>query len=649
MRALCLFLCGGLCLAMAAERFNLEHAARIASLSNPQITPDGRTVVVAVSRADLKQNRFTMELIRIDTATRSRKVLLTKPAGQHRLSPDGTQLAYVAAADGKSQIFVMPLDGGELVQVSRAATGVESYAWRPDGKEFAYTSLEEETPRDDEEKANRSFEADVNYLAAQAPRSRHIWLVPATGGEAQRLTSGHWSAFGELIWSPRRDQLAFTYGPKPGSRYWPEWTSRLLDVTSGSVTEATGRKRLAQVTGFSPDGARIAYTWQRGNATSALRDLWISGPGGAPPRDLTGATDINIKRAHWMPDGRSLVLAGPKGTRTRVWIQPLEGRSRDLDLGELVRVDEMVVARSGVIALIGSTSRSPSGLYLVDTPESKPRRLIDLNATLEDMDLGKQENLRWKGPEGRDMDGVLTYPPGYDATHILPMVVLIHGGPHMSSGLGFQPRTQWLAAHGWIVFEPNYRGSDNLGNAHQNAIRNDACDGPGRDIMSGVDLLVRRKIADPARLAVSGWSYGGNLTVWLLGNYPDRWRAGVAFAAITDHVNQYALSVNRSYVAEAFGGSPFTDPQRLRLYRRQSPITYASKIKAPTLVLCDSGDVMVPVTSSYLLYHALRDNGVKTKFVVYPVGGHMPPDPVHQRDLDRRWAEWIKEHMQPQQ
>ncbi len=243
------------------------------------------------------------------------------------------------------------------------------------------------------------------------------------------------------------------------------------------------------------------------------------------------------------------------------------------------------------------------------------------------------------------MDGILTYPPGYQPGRPYPLVLFIHGGPRGTSTMAFSARAQWLASHGWVVFQPNYRGSDNLGNAYQAAIWNDAGAGPGRDVMSGVDLLVKQGIADPTRMAVSGWSYGGYMTTWLLGNYPDRWRAGVAGAPVTDHIDQYVLSDIHSPVATYYSGSPFTDPKLLQAYREQAPITYAPRIKAPTLVLCDTGDQRVPITESFILYHTLRDNGVETKFIAYPVAGHSPSDPVHRRDIDRRWAAWLKKHL----
>jgi dipeptidyl aminopeptidase/acylaminoacyl peptidase len=259
------------------------------------------------------------------------------------------------------------------------------------------------------------------------------------------------------------------------------------------------------------------------------------------------------------------------------------------------------------------------------------------------LELGRMERVQWRS-DNFQIDGVVTYPPGYQSGRRYPLVLFIHGGPRGASTTTFAVAPQWLASHGWVVFEPNYRGSSNLGNDAQAAIWNDAGAGPGRDVMAGVDLLIQKGIADPAKMAVSGWSYGGYMATWLLGVYPARWRAGIAGAAVTDHIDQYAFSDLHSPVATYYGGSPFTDAKRLQAYRDQAPITYASRIKAPTLVLCNTGDQRVPITASYMLYHVLRDNGVKTSFIAYPVSGHTPNDPIHQRDVHRRWASWIEEH-----
>jgi dipeptidyl aminopeptidase/acylaminoacyl peptidase len=276
-----------------------------------------------------------------------------------------------------------------------------------------------------------------------------------------------------------------------------------------------------------------------------------------------------------------------------------------------------------------------------------PQRLTDFNAETAALELGRSETIQWDN-EGFHADGVVTYPPDFAPAKKYPLVLYIHGGPRSASKQSFTRLAQLLAAQGWIVFEPNYRGSDNLGNDFQAAIWNDAGAGPGHDVMTGVKQLEKRGFIDSDRMAVSGWSYGGYMTTWLLGNYPSRWKAAVAGAAVTDWMDQYNLGDGNVRAGVRFGGSPWTDAKRIQSFREQSPMNYAPKIKAPTLILSDTGDYRVPITQSFQLYHALRDNGVTTQFIAYPVSGHFPTDPVHSRDIDRRWIAWLAKYLSPE-
>ena len=639
--------------APAAAQFRLEHIGGIVQLSDPRIAPDGRSVLVRVSRANFDDNRYEVELVLSDVASRAHKVITRRQASQPRWSPSGSSLAFLSPVDGKAQIFVIPIDGGEATQISKAPTGVGAYSWRPDGGAFAYLSEEEPEKREGPERHNRSFEADVNFLLTEAPRAHHLWLVPADGGESRRLTSGEWSVAAGLTggsggapsWSPDGQSLVFAQQPGPGPRYFRDVSIRILDVATGSIRPLNDLKHRMSGAAVSPDGEFVSYSSPRDGDSRFGNEVFVAPVGGGDGRSLTRALDRNFGTSRWMPDSRSLLVRANDGTTPGLWIQPLDGPARRLDTGSAVPGSAVTVSRSGQIALLASEPDRPTELFFQAAPGSQFQRLTDFNAHIAALELGKQESISWRGADDFDMDGILTYPPGYQQGQAYPLVLHIHGGPRGASTMGFSARVQWLASHGWVVFQPNYRGSDNLGNDYQAAIWNDAGAGPGRDVMSGVDLLVQRGIADPSRMAVSGWSYGGYMTIWLLGNYPDRWRAAVAGASVTDHIDQYVLSDIHSSVATYYGGSPFTDPERFQAYREQAPITYATRIKAPTLVLSDTGDQRVPISESFILYHVLRDNGVKTKFIAYPVAGHNPSDPVHRRDRDRRWAAWLQEHL----
>jgi dipeptidyl aminopeptidase/acylaminoacyl peptidase len=220
---------------------------------------------------------------------------------------------------------------------------------------------------------------------------------------------------------------------------------------------------------------------------------------------------------------------------------------------------------------------------------------------------------------------------------------VVHGGPASASVEQFSRLAQLLAGRGYFVFEPNYRGSDNLGSKYKTAIIMDAGAGPGRDVMAGVATLKRGGMIDTTRVAVSGWSYGGYMTAWLAGHYGG-WKAAVAGAAVTDWMDQYNLgdaNVNRG---NTMGGSPWTG--NMQSYIDQSPITNAHKIKAPTLILGNTEDPRVPITQSYKLYHALKDNGVVTKFIAWPLPAHNASDPVRQKERDKYWIGWLDHYLQ---
>jgi dipeptidyl aminopeptidase/acylaminoacyl peptidase len=279
----------------------------------------------------------------------------------------------------------------------------------------------------------------------------------------------------------------------------------------------------------------------------------------------------------------------------------------------------------------------------MDSPDAKPRRLTDFNAWAGDVAWGKLERITWK-TDAFEADGVLGLPPGFSADKRYPLVLLIHGGPQASSKLSFSSLAQLMAAEGWVVFQPNYRGSDNLGNAYQVAIRNDAGAGPGRDVMAGVAMLRARPYVDKTRTAVTGWSYGGFMTSWLIGNYPNEWRAAMAGAPVTSWEDMYNFADGSVAIRYSFGGSPWTE-ERMKAYRDQSPITYATRIKTPTLVMSNMEDFRVPPTQAFALYRAMKDNGVETEFIGFQGRTHASADPVNSRERARLWVDWVRRHL----
>lgn len=652
--------------AAQARRMELDDLGRIVRVSEPQIAPDGKSILVVVSRASYDDNRWDANLVMVDVASGAQRVLTRDRRGvsQPRFSSRGDRVAFLATApaattqQSRPQIFVMPLEGGDTYRVTNVPKGVQQFAWSPDGRTLAFVTEEDPELKKGPERFNDSFEVENDNFLVQSPAlSSHLWTVPSAGGDPQRLTAGTWSLpvswppgppASPVTWSADGASIAFVRVVSPHSGDLNYATVQVIDVASKQIRAVTGNDRGEAHPTFSPDGASIAYWQPRDLDGGNVSEIHIAPARGGAGRSITRALDRNMARSIWMPDGRSLLVGANDGTRVALWIQPLDGAAKKLNLGGVSPASsfwvDVAVGKNGAIAFTASESARPAELYYMASADAPTKRLTDLNSEIAGRMLGRTEVVTWPS-DGFTHNGTLTYPPDFDASRQYPLVLVIHGGPRAASLETFGAPAQIMAAKGWVVFQPNYRGSDQIGNAYQRAIVNDAGAGPGRDVMAGVELVKTRGFVDPSRIAVSGWSYGGYMTTWLLGNYSG-WRVAVAGAAVTDWRDQYNLGDANVRRGSAFGGSPWTDPKRMQAYIDQSPIAYAARIRTPTLIMTNTQDYRVPPTQSYQLYHALRDNGVPTKFVAYPIYGHNATDPVRQRDVQRRWIGWIEQYFQ---
>ena len=650
--------------ATTAGTFQLDDLRRIVSLSAAQISPDGRQVAVIVSGPNWETDENEREIELVDVASGTRRTFTHARQGPStpRWSPDGACLAFLAK-DPKTrqdQIFVAPMRGGDPQRVTDNPQGVDSYAWSPDGKHIAFVAQDPPLNAEAIKAHNKVFRVtDGHFLLDKEVAPWHLWMVPAAGGTARRLTQGKFSLGTESgstttpAWRPDGGAIAFTTFPGP---YWaPSFRSTIGEVTLAdgamhTLVEAQG----ASYFSYAPAGGRSAFQRPRDGDQNNGDAVYVHSDEGN--RDVTAEMARHFNSYAWMPDGRALITSGSLGTDSVLWKQPLAGKASLLRLGEVQANDGMgtttsagpasiSISRNGVIAFIGSTSTHPSELYVLDSTTAKPRRLTDVNAFLDDLDLGRTESIEWTNHDGLPGDGALTYPVGYQAGRKYPLVMVIHGGPMMASNVGFQRLAQLLAASGFLVFQPNYRGSTNLGDAYQHAMYRDTGEGPGKDVMAGLAAVEKLGIVDMTRLGVGGWSYGGYMSAWLSSHH-DVWKAALVGAPVTDWLMDYSISFYQEGDAYFFGSSPWTDEGWER-GRKQSPITYVRNVKAPTLILGSVRDANVPLVNAFEWYHALRDNGVPVEFYAYPISSHVPHDIVQITDLYRRWVGWMVDHLKP--
>ncbi|MBV8067277.1 MAG: S9 family peptidase [Candidatus Eremiobacteraeota bacterium] len=647
---------------LLAGVLQIGDMARIVDLEEPAIAPTGNRIALIAIAQDLAHASYVNSLLLVDAQSgHMRRVVQGHDVAVPRWSPDGKGLLYLAHPPGESprQLFER-LSNGVTIQLTHSRGDVIDAAWSPDGREIAYVAA------DPPERQPYFFAGNNDYTATALTPPDHLWLVPAAGGPSRRLTSGSWTIAPtdpggifspQIAWTHDGRRLTYTRVENTFSGDSERSTLWQVNVATRVSQKVGTHSELDLSPNYSPDGTRLTYWYALGgdfNAENTVRTT-----SGASDSRLAPDLDRNIGGSLWYPDSRHLLFCASDGTQNALWRTDLTGNVVRMPMGDLHAVCDPYsdatfdsgiaadIARDGSIAFLATSAKSARELYYIARGTSAPRQLTHLNAFVSSVTTGAMTELNWTGPGGFAEDGVVTDPPGARADAKYPIVVLIHGGPGEASTRDFVwedwPLAQMIASHGYVVLQPNYRGSDNLGNAYMTAIVHDTVVGPSSDILAGLDALERRGDTDPSRVAVCGWSYGGELTSWLIG-HDHRWRAAVSGAAVNSEFDEYNLSTSNVQDRYPLGTSPYTDDGE-RIYGENSPITYYRQITTPTLIWATTQDPVVPITQSYALYHAMNDNHIPVRFAVFPASTHGPADPRQTAELTTLWLGWLDQHV----
>lgn len=637
----------------SARTIDLADLRSIVSVGTPRISPDGTKIAVIVGHKDYAKDRTDNELMLVDVKTGAMRPLTydRKNIGNVRWSPDGKSIAFSALEgtgdDAAFQVWVLPMDGGDAKVVTKAKNGVDEFAWKPDAKTIAFVADDDPANKKQIDAHLDAFEVgDNDFTATSVPASSQLWTVPSAGGVAKQLTHGPWQ-LSQLAWSPDGRSIAASVQHSLYSGDADQATVEIFDAKDGVARPLTGRTKLESGPIYSPDGKNIAYGFVPGGTVAHESQAFVSPASGGLGTEWTAKIDREVSPLLWTPDDLSLLVSGDDGVRTSLWAVDSDGVVHKAPLGDVSFFDG-TMSKTGVLAILGSEADRPAEVYVLDPTDKRPRRLTDFNKRIAALDLGAVRPFTWK-TEGFTADGILTLPPkSVNAGTKPPLVVLIHGGPTAQSTLSFDTSygglAQVFAARGWMVFEPNYRGSDGLGARYMEATIGDLGAGPGRDIVAGVHALERAGMVDPSRVFVGGWSEGGCLTSWLITHYTI-WKAAMAGAPVTDWTAEDNLS-DALYYERAIAGEigPWSDAGR-KLYAAESAISAVANVKTPTLLMDDTGDYRVPTPETYAFYHALHDEGVEVQYVVFPAHSHFPRDPVRGEEIFKRWIAWYADHL----
>jgi dipeptidyl aminopeptidase/acylaminoacyl peptidase len=651
-------LCGALAastaLVSAGPRFlQLRDLRAQVTLSDAQISPDGKNVLLIARRQNFVNDRLDGHIVLVDVAT-GVQIELTRVADRAsspRWSPDGKQIAFITKWDaddpktpgsGKQQIHVLPVGGGSPRAVTAAVEGVSSFAWSPDGRSFAFLAGDEAPNKKQLDAKDDGFHVgDNEWTFEAAPVPDHLWTIAVDGTGMRRLTQGAWTASGEPAWAPDGRSIFIDRYPTLYREHYNSERLVRIDLRDGSmhpVADGIGRPA------FAPTHARMAYDVP--NPLRAAGSLIaISRLDGSQPIVATAKLDRDDSSFAFAPDG-SLLVSANDATRTRIFrVTSPSGDAHALPLGDANVTSAISVARDGSIAFFASTPSHPSELYVLRPGATSARRLTSFNDYVKGITFGVPRTIAWRSADGFSVDGVLTEPAGGLAPgKRYPLVLVIHGGPTGASTTGFDSLAQLMAARGWLVFEPNYRGSNNMGAKFAQATVPHITSAPAQDVEDGLAAVLKLGIVDETRIGVSGWSEGGLLTSWLI-THDTRWKAAMSGAAVNDWLMYADLTDAQDFTPIFMSAdSPWTSAAARALYIGESPLTYADKVKTPTLIMTDAGDQRVPEPLAYAFYHAIRAAGTPVTMVVIPVDGHFPGDPVRREDVSRRWVEWFATH-----
>ena len=651
-------------LALLASLFLTEADYQsLVTLHAPAITANATTAALVVSRVSWDADKRTNDLVVVDLRSGAQRTLLSNRPGlsDPAFSPDGTQLAFLAddstSKDAHARVFVMPVPEGTPRAVSPGDTDAVEFAWRPDGKGIAYAAADPKPQRAGAERFRDSFVFTTEPITAREfPEPVHLFTAGLDGEAPEQLTFGSQSiADGSPIsWSPDGRSIALTLCRNAILNDQSYSWIAVVDVANAHVRGVTGRSMWEGDARFSPDGKHIAYLYSDGDPQIALSDLYVTTPSGGPGTRISASLDRNISDFIWTADSQDLIATGPFAVTNALYRISLEGVARRIDVGEIVPGTPLnttggadapslrnALAADGTMVFLASATAQPLELFKY-TPRSGASKVTDFNAAMGRFELARAQRIAFRTSTGVTADGVLYLPPSFSSSRRYPLVVFIHGGPGDPSMLEFDFWAQVMAARGWLVLRPNYRGSPNLGLAYQRAILYDPEDGPGKDVMAAIASVHRLGAVDTTRIAVCGWSYGGIMTAWLISRY-HIWRAAVSGASVNDWITDYGTADDSLADVDMLHGSPFVGNNAAE-WRRVSPIWYARAVTTPVLILSDTGDNRDPFATSSMYWRALRDNNKDATLRVWPVDGHFPGDPVRTVDVFHYWIEYLADH-----
>ncbi len=651
MRTLVVLLAAALPAAHASDApgaWTPELTMEVRTIGSVTPSPDGAWVAWTETRAVIEADKSEqLTHIFLGRADGSRRFQLTqgeKSCTAPAFSPDSAWVYFQSERTGKPNLFRIRVDGGEAERITDWKGSIGSFRVSPDGKWVAFTGRKDSEEEEKARKEKRDFQ-----VVDEKPKNHSLWLLPASGEikPPRELTGGEFHVQ-DFDWAPDGRFIALVRVPTPVADDWTRSDILELALESGAVRLVAASPAAERSPRYSPDGAWLAFLRSSEPPRWAGEDrIVLLRRADGTTRTLGATYDEQPEILGWSRDGRRIYFMETRRTRTTLFALPLEGAPAAVHEPPAGTLGAANLNRAGDrVGFAWETSEEAPEAWVMALTGGQPIRVSRANADLPRPPLGKTEIVRWRSPDGLEIEGLLTYPVGYQAGKRVPLILLIHGGPagvFRETFLG-TPGLYPLAAfsaRGYAVLRPNPRGSSGYGKPFRFANYNDWGGRDYEDLMAGVDHVIRMGVADPERLAVMGWSYGGYMTSWII-TQTRRFQAAIIGAPVTNLWSFTGTSDIPGFLPDYFSGEPW---ENFEAYRKHSPLAHAKGVTTPALILHGEADVRVPISQAYEFYQALKRQGAPVKMVVYPREGHGPREPKFRLDIMNRHLEWLEKYV----
>jgi len=639
-----------LCLAQEPARrpMTVDDSLDLVQVSNPQISPDGKWVLFSRSELDWKENKRKTRVWMVSSqGGEPFQFLSGEQDSSAAWSPDGESIAFLSQREKEGQgrqIYLIRANGGEARKLSDHKDGLSSFRWAEDGKEIFF--LADEAKTEEQKKAEKAGEDVIGVDEGPNGQGRghwnQLWLIDVAT-QKERQISKDKIIIRDYEPSPDGLKVAVTYRTENARNAGYLSEIAVFDVASGSMTRITDNKAPEGNLAWSPDGKHISYTaadtqeWELRNGK-----LWLLDPATRQSRLVSGSFEQGVSDYAWTPDGQTIFFNAQNRTHRIVY-------RLDVATGKVTPVADV----QGVLGISSyskdrrlaagtySEPRIPSDICVLDTATGERPQLTKANPQVEKLALAEAEVIRWKSKDGLEIEGILYLPENYQKGTRLPLILHVHGGPAGVFSSGFSAIYHIYAGMGFAALAPNVRGSSGYSDALLRGNMHDLGGGDYHDLMTGVDFLVARGIADPDRLGIRGWSYGGILGGWTI-TQTSRFKAASLGAMVSDWTSEYATGFNHDVRLWYIGGTPWDNPAK---YREMSSYTHIKSVQTPTIIIHGEEDTTDTIGQSMMFYTGLKDRGVPVRFLRYPREPHGFREPHHQRSRDVEEIIWMQQHI----